>query len=65
MVLIKYLLFRCFKHYWTLVTMKRKVFLALLFELSMTLLRESYDIVNPKLEKELLLKFDDNIEKYH
>lgn len=62
------LLFRCFKHYWTLVNNEKKSILALLFALSNDyLLRESIDIViNTKVgEKVAIEKFDENIEKYH
>lgn len=64
----KDLLFRCFKHYWTLVDNEKKSILALLFALSNDfLLRESIDIVvNSKVgERVAIEKFDDNIEKYH
>jgi len=62
------LLFRCFKHYWTLVDNEKKSILALLFALSNDfLLKESIDIVvNSKVgERVAIEKFDDNIEKYH
>lgn len=62
------LLFRCFKHYWTLVDNKKKSILALLFAFSNDfLLKESIDIVvNTKVgERVTIEKFDDNIEKYH
>lgn len=62
------LLFRCFKHYWTLVGNEKKSILALLFALSNDfLLRESIDIVvNTTVgERVAIEKFDDNIEKYH
>ena len=62
------LLFKCFKHYWTLVDNENKSILALLFALSNDfLLRESIDIVvNTKVgEKVAIEKFDENIEKYH
>jgi len=64
----KDLLFRCFKHYWTLVDNEKKSILALLFALSNDfLLRESIDlVVNTKVgERVAIEKFDDNIEKYH
>jgi len=62
------LLFRCFKHYWTLVDNKKKNIITLLFALSNDfLLKESIDIViNTKVgEKVAIEKFDENIEKYH
>lgn len=61
-------LFRCFKHYWTLVDNEKKSMITLLFALSNDfLLRESIDIVvNTKVgERVAIEKFDDNIEKYH
>lgn len=61
-------LFRCFKHYWTLVDNEKKSMITLLFALSNDfLLRESIDIVvNTKVgERVAIKKFDDNIEKYH
>jgi len=64
----KDLLFRCFKHYWTLVDNEKKSILALLFALSNDfLLRESIDVVvNTKVgERVAIEKFDDHIEKYH
>lgn len=62
------LLFRCFKHYWTLVDNEKKRILALLFALSNDfLLKESIDVVvSTKVgERVAIEKFDDNIEKYH
>lgn len=62
------LVFKCFKHYWSLVDNEKKSILALLFALSNDfLLEESIDVVvNTKVgERVPIENLDANIEKYH
>lgn len=62
------IMFKCFKHYWTLVDNESKSIITLLFALSNDyLLSESIDvIINTKTgDMVSVVRIEDNIEKYH